>query len=126
MPRCLEKPYGILKVRRRGIGFAFAGVQARLFDARQRRAEDAAAAIQKQRLNQILVLYPTAVAETLLTALKSGSAPAGEPAKAAWHALEEEMLLSSHLFYAGFLTYSGAGNRALQWTETALRVLDAD
>lgn len=89
-------------------------------------AEDAAAAFQKQRLNQILVLYPTAVAETLLTALKSGSAPVGKPAKAAWHALEEEMLLSSHLFYAGFLTYSGAGNRALQWTETALRVLDAD
>lgn len=43
-----------------------------------------------------------------------------------WHALEEEMLLSTHLFYAGFLTYSGAGNRVLQWTETALRVLDAD
>lgn len=89
-------------------------------------AEAAAAAFQKQRLNQILVLYPMTVSETLLTALKSGSAPAGEPAKAAWHAPEEEMLLSSHLFYAGFLTYSGAGNRALQWTETALRVLDAD
>lgn len=50
----------------------------------------------------------------------------GTPAKAAWHAPEEEMLLSSHLFYAGFLTYLGTGNRALQWTETALRVLDAD
>ena len=60
------------------------------------------------------------------TVVRRAATPAGEPAKAAWHAPEEEMLLSSHLFYAGFLTYSGAGNRALQWTETALRVLDAD
>lgn len=85
-----------------------------------------ATAFQKQRLSRILALYLTAVAEALLTSLKSGSAPTGEPAKAAWQAPDEETLLWSHLFYAGFLTYSGAGDRTLQWTETALQMLEAE
>ena len=87
---------------------------------------DVAAVILKQRLSRILALYPTVVAEMLLTSLKSGSVPTGEPEKAAWQAPEAETLLSSHLFYAGFLTYSGTGDRTLQWTETALQMLDVD
>lgn len=87
---------------------------------------DAAAVILKQRLGRILALYPTAVAETLLTSLKSGSVTSGEPVKAAWQAPEAKTLLLSHLFYAGFLTYSGTGERTLQLTETTLQMLDAD
>ncbi len=87
---------------------------------------DAAAVILKQRLSRILALYPTTVVKTLLTSLKSGSVTAGEPAKTAWQATEAKTLLSSHLFYAGFLTYSGTGDRTLQLTETTLQMLNAD